>query len=100
MCIRDSTRTLWSLLKRYNVPVFLFVNKMDQEGTDRKHLLEELKNGLDDQIMAFDVEKDTSFYENAAMGDDRALEEYLEAEKMCIRDRAEIFWLDRTDHSA
>ena len=80
--IQGHTRTLWSLLKRYNVPVFLFVNKMDQEGTDRKHLLEELKNGLDDQIMAFDVEKDTSFYENAAMGDDRALEEYLEAEKL------------------
>ena len=80
--IQGHTRTLWGLLKRYNVPVFLFVNKMDQEGTDRKHLLEELKNGLDDQIMAFDVEKDTSFYENAAMGDERALEEYLEAEKL------------------
>ena len=60
----------------------LYTSKMDQEGTDRKHLLEELKNGLDDQIMAFDVEKDTSFYENAAMGDERALEEYLEAEKL------------------
>ena len=38
--IQGHTRTLWGLLKRYNVPVFLFVNKMDEAGTERKHLLE------------------------------------------------------------
>ena len=79
--VQGHTETLWRLLARYQIPTFIFVNKMDQEGTDRKHLLEELKNGLGDQIMAFDVEKDTSFYENAAMGDDRALETLLELEK-------------------
>lgn len=79
--IQGHTRTLWSLLKRYQVPVFLFVNKMDQEGTERAHLLDELKDGLDDQIVAFDVQDDT-FYENAAMGDEKALEEYLETDKL------------------
>lgn len=78
--IQGHTRTLWSLLKRYHVPTFLFVNKMDQQGTDREGILEELKAGLNDQIVAFDEAKDTVFYENVAMGDETALEEYLEHE--------------------
>ena len=38
--IQGHTETLWRLLKVYQIPVFLFINKMDQEGTDRTHLLE------------------------------------------------------------
>ena len=40
--VQSHTRTLWSLLKQYNIPVFLFVNKMDQAGTDREKLLEDI----------------------------------------------------------
>ena len=42
--VQGHTRTLWNLLKRYRIPVFLFVNKMDQAVTDRGKLLEELKS--------------------------------------------------------
>ena len=45
--VQGHTATLWRLLKRYEIPVFLFVNKMDQEGTDRELLLEDLKKHLD-----------------------------------------------------
>ena len=38
--VQGHTETLWRLLRRYRIPVFLFVNKMDQEGTDRKQLME------------------------------------------------------------
>ena len=41
--VQGHVRTLWRLLKRYQVPTFLFVNKMDQPGTDREKLLQELK---------------------------------------------------------
>ena len=41
--IQSHTETVWRLLKRYNVPVFIFVNKMDQEGTDGEKLLKELR---------------------------------------------------------
>ena len=41
--VQGHTATLWRLLKRYRIPVFLFVNKMDQEGTDKEALLKELK---------------------------------------------------------
>ena len=36
--VQGHTQTLWKLLKRYHIPTFLFVNKMDQEGTDRERL--------------------------------------------------------------
>ena len=80
--IQGHTRTLWSLLKRYNVPVFLFVNKMDQEGTNREQLLSELKKSLSEGITAFDIahdeEKREEFYENIAVCDEKALETDLE----------------------
>ena len=41
--VQGHTQTLWRLLKRYHIPTFLFVNKMDQEGTDHKKLLQELR---------------------------------------------------------
>ena len=53
--VQGHTRTLWKLLRRYQVPVFVFVNKMDQEGTDRDRLLGELKQSLSDGITAFDL---------------------------------------------
>lgn len=52
--IQGHTETLWRLLKAYQIPTFIFVNKMDQEGTDREALLTELKKNLDDGCIAFD----------------------------------------------
>ena len=80
--VQGHTRTLWNLLKYYEVPVFLFVNKMDQEGTERERLLEELKNALDDSIVSFDEGEDpqckAEFFENVAMCDESVLEKYVE----------------------
>lgn len=44
--VQGHTRTLWRLLEQYNVPVFLFVNKMDQSHVSREHLLQELRERL------------------------------------------------------
>lgn len=80
--VQGHTRTLWKLLRRYQVPVFVFVNKMDQEGTDRDRLLGELKQSLSDGITAFDRMEEKQdleeFYENIAMCDEAALESYLQ----------------------
>ena len=46
--IQSHTLTLWRLLKRYGIPVFLFVNKMDRPDADRERLLGELKSRLDE----------------------------------------------------
>lgn len=76
--VQGHTRTLWGLLKKYQIPVFLFVNKMDQDGTDKEALLQELKERLDDGCIDFTDTKDESFFENIAMTDERLLENFLE----------------------
>ncbi len=69
--------TLWRLLERYRVPVFLFLNKMDQPGADGDSLLSELKEKLDERIVKFG-HKDEAFYEEVAVCDEGLLEQYLE----------------------
>ena len=49
--VQSHTRTLWRLLERYHVPVFLFVNKMDQVGTDHDRLYRELQSDLNDNCV-------------------------------------------------
>ena len=75
--VQAHTRTLWRLLERYEVPVFLFVNKMDLAGTDRGALLEELKSRLDGGCVDFSLPPE-ALAEEAAMCDEALLERYLE----------------------
>lgn len=75
--VQGHTQTLWRLLGRYNVPAFIFVNKMDQPGTDKSLLMEELQNRLADSCMDVSSEDKKAFHESAAMTDEAALEEYL-----------------------
>ena len=76
--VQSHTRTLWNLLKRYEIPVFLFINKMDMEKADRKALLRELQSILGDGCVSFDGERGEAFYESLATGSEEALEEFLD----------------------
>lgn len=49
--VQGHTQTLWKLLKRYQIPTFLFVNKMDQEGTDGEKLLKELRKRFGENVV-------------------------------------------------
>ncbi len=51
--VQAHTRTLWKLLERQEVPVFLFVNKMDLPGADRQALLKELQEKLSPACLDF-----------------------------------------------
>ena len=51
--VQGHTQTLWKLLRQYEIPVFLFVNKMDQPGTDREKRMQEIKSRLDENCMDF-----------------------------------------------
>lgn len=76
--VQGHTRTLWKLLERYQIPTFLFINKMDQEGTDQGKLLRELKEKLGDGCVDFDREKDEdAFLENVAVCEEALLERFL-----------------------
>ena len=77
--VQGHVETLWRLLKRYRIPAFIFVNKMDQEGTDREKLLRELKDRLDERCVDFGEDQEReNFLEELAMCQEAMMEEYLE----------------------
>lgn len=78
--VQGHTETLWKLLTRYGIPVFLFVNKMDQEGTDCGKLLAELKSRFSEGCIGFGrVETGAEeVIEEIAVCDEQTMEEYLE----------------------
>lgn len=79
--VQGHTRTLWRLLKRYQIPTFIFINKMDQLGTDKAKVLADLQNRLDEGCIDFsEITEET--YDGLAMCDEKAMEEYLESEKI------------------
>lgn len=77
--VQGHTETLWKLLERYQIPVFLFINKMDQAGVEQNPILEELKKRLDANCVVFGKEEGTeAFWENIAVCEERLLDRYLE----------------------
>lgn len=76
--IQAHTKTLWMLLKTYKIPVFIFINKMDQYETDKKSLIKELKNQLGDGCIDFGQVKTEDFYDQLAMRDERIMENFIE----------------------
>ena len=75
--IQAHTLTLWQLLERYNVPAFLFINKMDLPGCDREKLLRQLQEQLSPGCVDFGGSRE-EIDEAAAMCDEALLEEYLQ----------------------
>ena len=77
--VQGHVQTLWRLLEQYQIPVFLFINKMDQEGTNSEKIMHELQKSLDERCIAFGREQDQEiFMENLAVCDESVLEYYLE----------------------
>ena len=83
--VQGHVQTLWRLLERYKIPTFLFINKMDQPGTEKKALLAELQKRLSDKCVDFSVTTDSEdFQESIAMCDEKLLEAYLEGRSIEI----------------
>ena len=76
--VQGHTVTLWRLLKEYQIPIFLFINKMDQPGLSRPVILRELQEKLSDSCVDFSERGSQDFYENIAANEEEALEYYLE----------------------
>jgi small GTP-binding protein len=74
--VQGHTETLWKLLGRYNVPTFIFVNKMDMTGTNKEFSMHNIKHRLTDNIVDFSVAEPD--YESIAMCDEDVLETYME----------------------
>ena len=87
--VQGHTKTLWHLLKHYRIPTFLFVNKMDQQGTNRQLLLNQLRTMLSDAVVdfSFPTAMDT---EAIALTDERLLEKHLTGEELTVEDIATV----------
>lgn len=92
--IQSHTQTLWKLLSKYNVPCFIFINKMDLDNADKKRVITELKTKFSDGCVDFSNEDKDEFYENIALCDEALLNQYYETETVktddiinCIKDR-------------
>ena len=87
--VQGHTQTLWRLLARHQIPVFLFINKMDLAGAGREALLDELKTRLDEGCMDFGAASDI-LQENIAMQDETLLERYLDGKPIGADDIAAL----------
>ena len=77
--VQGHVETLWRLLRQYKIPVFLFINKMDQDGANSAEILKELQSRLDEKCIDFTASQpQEEFMENLAMCDETVLETYLE----------------------
>lgn len=74
--VQSHTKTLWKLLSKYNVPCFVFVNKMDMDGADKQFVLSQLRAKLSESCVDFDNTEGDEFLENIALCDEELLYKY------------------------
>ena len=97
--IQGHTETIWGLLKKYNVPTFFFINKMDRTGADLEKRIEEIKenltsdicyinrlNNLDEELIEFISERNDILLERY-FNDDYDEEEWIYNLKDFIKER-------------
>ena len=85
--VQGQVRILWKLLKRYGIPVFLFINKMDQPGADREAVLRQLRQELDGRCMDFGADlRGEQQQEDLAVCEEGLLERYLDGEPVSASD--------------
>ena len=76
--VQSHTETLWRLLRRYHVPTFVFVNKMDLPGMERQELLAQLNRRLGEGFVDFDAEQ-ADRDEALALCDENLMDRMLDA---------------------
>lgn len=95
--VQGHVQTLWRLLKQYGIPTFLFINKMDQEGTDRETLMKELKSRLDSRCVDFYVAESVPSTESKGVSSKKTMvtltgpAEFLEEVAVCDEDVLEHY---------
>ena len=81
--VQSHTRTLWKLLESHNVPVFIFVNKMDICEKSTEEVMNDLKCSLSQECIDFES---TSVKEDVALCDEKLMEKYLEEDTVSDND--------------
>lgn len=96
--VQGHTKTLWRLLQHYQIPAFLFINKMDLDGADKEKIAKQLRSQLSDgcvdfsdvKIMdngiAFGNAEGDDFFEEVAMCSDALLDSYMENATLSVKE--------------
>ncbi len=80
--VQSHTETLWQLLSRYEIPTFIFVNKMDMPSADKDALMKDLRAKLSDFCVDFTDDRSSEFYEEAALCSEELMDELMETESV------------------
>lgn len=83
--VQSHTETLWRLLRRYHIPTFVFINKMDLPGPGKEALLSQLSHRLGDGFVDFGAEQ-AERDEALALCDERLMEKMLDAGSLTAED--------------
>lgn len=92
--VQSHTRTLWKLLESYQVPVFLFVNKMDQPGADQEKILAGIQNQLSGNCVDFTPLVGTAATESKGATLETDMQEAMEAVAICDEELLNSFLTD------
>ena len=76
--VQSHTATLWRLLKRYDIPVFIFVNKMDLAGADKEKVLSDLQKRLSPDCIDFTATP-SDIFEQCSMCAEELMERFLDS---------------------
>ena len=93
--VQGHTQTLWELLELYDIPVFVFVNKMDLAETSRSRLMENLHRHLDVRCVDFTDPSAGNFYEDIASCDEEVMETYFETGTVTPQQIGSLIWKRR-----
>ncbi len=80
--VQGHTQTLWRLLAHYGIPAFIFINKMDQTGTDKVRLIHELKHKFGDGCIEFGQGDSEDYQEQLALCDEGLMQAYLDGGRL------------------
>lgn len=84
--VQSHTETLWRLLMKYNIPVFIFVNKMDLSGVNRSNIMYELKKRLDYRCIDFQSTDRDDFFEELAECEESIMQSFFESGEIIDKD--------------
>lgn len=77
--VQNHTETLWKLLSHYNIPTFIFINKMDISSRTKDNLISDIQKKLGKNCFDFSENNiDDTFYENIASCNEDMMEEYFD----------------------
>ena len=76
--VQSHTETVWRLLQRYDVPVFIFVNKMDIGDCNKEDIMSGITERFGSECVDFSAGKNDTFFENIAVCDEEVLEKYMD----------------------